>query len=140
MEKVIDLERTLVIVKPDGVERGLVGDIISRYERKNLKITYCNMTRADEGILAKHYSEHVGKDFYSRLIDYMQRGDIVVMVLEGENAIDAVRKINGKTNPIEAENGSIRGDYAFIKEENLVHASDSKESAEREIKIWTGEV
>lgn len=140
MEKVIELERTLVIVKPDGLERGLVGEIISRYERKNLKIVYCKMTRADEEILSRHYSEHVGKDFYERLIGYMQRGEILVMVLEGENAIEAVRKINGKTGPLEAENGSIRGDYAFIKEENLVHASDSKESAEREIEIWTGEI
>lgn len=138
-KKVNDLEKTLVIIKPDGVERGLVGEIISRYERKNLKVVHCHMTRANEDILERHYVEHVGKDFYERLINYMQRGDIIVLVLEGENAIEMVRKINGKTNPIEAEMGSIRGDYAFIMKENLVHASDSKEAATREIEIWTGE-
>lgn len=134
------MEKTLVLIKPDGVERGLIGEIISRYERKNLKIRYCNMVRADRDRLSKHYSEHKGRDFYERLIGYMQRGDIVVMVLQGENAIETVRKINGKTNPLEAEIGSIRGDYAAEKEENLVHASDSLESAKREIEIWTGEM
>lgn len=132
------MEKTLVLIKPDGVERGLVGEIISRYERKNLKIKYCQLVRADEEKLSEHYSEHRGRDFYSRLIGYMQRSDIMVMVLEGENAIETVRKINGKTNPLEAEIGSIRGDYAAEKEENLVHASDSAESAAREIEIWTG--
>jgi nucleoside-diphosphate kinase len=132
------VEQTLVLIKPDGIERHLVGEIISRYERKNLKIRFCKLMRAEEDILERHYREHKGKDFYKDLVEYMQRGDILVLVLEGENAIEMVRKINGKTDPLEAEIGSIRGDLAIIKEENLVHASDSLQSAKKEIEIWTG--
>lgn len=133
------MEETLVLIKPDGMERGLAGEILSRYERKNLKIKYCRLVRADENRLSEHYIEHKEKDFYKTLVEYMQRSDIMVLVISGENAVETVRKINGKTNPLEAEIGSIRGDYAAVKEENLVHASDSLESAKREIEIWTKE-
>lgn len=130
------MEKTFVIVKPDGVERGLIGEVISRYERKGLKVVACKMLRADRATLERHYIEHRDKPFYEELVSYMMRGDILVMVVEGNNAIKLVRNINGKTNPVEAEPGTIRGDYANTMTENIVHASDSPESAEREISIW----
>ncbi len=130
------MEKTLVIIKPDGIERGLIGEIISRYEKKGLKITDCKMVRADEETLEKHYEEHKEKSFYKELISYMTRGKVLVLIVEGENAIQIVRKLNGKTNHLEAEAGTIRGDFANSVTENLVHASDSKESVEREISIW----
>lgn len=138
-ERMIFLEQTLVIIKPDGIERKLLGNIISRYEKKGLNIRYCKMLEATREVLEEHYLEHKDRDFYEELIDYMMRGSILVMVLEGHDAIEKLRKINGSTNPIEAELGSIRGDYAISKEENLVHASDSKEAVEREKKIWLKE-
>ncbi|WP_129598001.1 nucleoside-diphosphate kinase [Anaerophilus nitritogenes] len=130
------MEKTLVIIKPDGVKRGLMGEIIKRYERKGLKIIDSKMVQADREILQKHYEEHKGKDFYEELITYMMSGKIVVMILEGENAIQIVRKIHGKTNPLDAELGTIRGDFANSTTQNIVHASDSKESSEREMFIW----
>lgn len=130
------MERTLVIVKPDGVKRGLIGEVISRYERKGLKIVECKMLHADRPTLEKHYIEHKVKPFYEELISYMMQGSVLAMIVEGNNAIKIVRNINGKTNPAEAEPGSIRGDYANTMTENIVHASDSLESAEREISIW----
>lgn len=130
------MEKTLVILKPDAIKRGLTGEIISRYERKGLKIVYCNLTKATGEKLEKHYIEHKGKDFYKKLIEYMSSGNIMVLVLEGENVINQVRKINGKTDPLEADLGSIRGDYVNSSRENLVHSSDSTSSANREIEIW----
>lgn len=130
------MERTFVIIKPDGVERGLIGEVISRYERKGLKVTECKMLRADRATLERHYIEHKEKPFYEELISYMLQGNILAMIVEGNNAIKLVRNINGKTNPVEAEPGTIRGDYANTMTENIVHASDSTESAEREISIW----
>lgn len=137
----ISVEETLVLIKPDGVERKLIGDIVNRYEQKGLNISYCKMLRATRADLDLHYAEHLGRDFYETLVSYMTRGKIIVILLEGENAIAKVRKLNGSTNPIEAELGSIRGDYAISKEENLVHASDSPIAVEREKKIWVrGEI
>lgn len=130
------MEKTLVIIKPDGVMRGLIGEVISRYERKGLKIIKCKMMDADRATLEKHYIEHREKPFYEELISYMMQGSILAMVVEGNNAIKLVRNINGKTNPVEAEPGTIRGDFANTMTENIVHASDSLESAEREISIW----
>ncbi|QZY57261.1 nucleoside-diphosphate kinase [Crassaminicella profunda] len=130
------MERILVIIKPDGVERGLIGEIISRYEKKGLNIVECKMIKADREILEKHYIEHKGKFFYEDLITYMMRGKVLVMILEGNNVIQLIRKMHGSTNPLDAEVGTIRGDFANRKTENIVHASDSKESAEREIAIW----
>lgn len=130
------MEKTLVIIKPDGVMRGLIGEVISRYERKGLKIIECKMMDADRATLEKHYIEHREKPFYEELISYMMQGSLLAMVVEGNNAIKLVRNINGKTNPVEAEPGTIRGDFANTMTENIVHASDSLESAEREISIW----
>lgn len=130
------MEKTLVIIKPDGVMRGLIGEVISRYERKGLKIIKCKMMDADRATLEKHYIEHREKPFYEELISYMMQGSLLAMVVEGNNAIKLVRNINGKTNPVEAEPGTIRGDFANTMTENIVHASDSLESAEREISIW----
>ncbi len=130
------MERTFVIIKPDGVKRGLIGEVISRYERKGLKIVECKMLNADRATLEKHYIEHKEKPFYEELISYMMQGSILAMIVEGNNAIKLVRNINGKTNPAEAEPGTIRGDFANTMTENIVHASDSLESAEREISIW----
>lgn len=130
------MEQTLVIVKPDGVERGLIGKVISRYENINLDIVECKMINADSEILSKHYEEHKTKPFYETLVSYMTRGKILVMILEGENAIELVRKLHGSADPLESQPGTIRGDYANKKTENIVHASDSLEAAKREIDIW----
>ncbi|MCT4607280.1 MAG: nucleoside-diphosphate kinase [Marinisporobacter sp.] len=130
------MEKTLVIIKPDGVERGLIGEIISRYEKKGLKIVACKMAKADRELLEKHYAEHKGKSFYEDLMNYMMRGKVLVMVLEGNNVIQLIRKMHGSTNPLDADMGTIRGDFANKTTENIVHASDAKESAEREIRIW----
>lgn len=127
------------MIKPDGIKRGLVGSITSRYENKNLKILACQMVRATKDQLEKHYAEHIGKDFFEKLIDFMISGPLIIMLLEGENAISVVRKLHGATDPNDAAPGTIRGDYAYHTTENLVHASDSKESAQREIKIWFDE-
>ncbi len=124
------------MIKPDGIKRGLIGSIISRYESKTLKILDCQMVRAKKDQLERHYAEHIGKDFFVNLITFMMSGPIIIMLLEGENAISVVRKLHGATDPKDADPGTIRGDYAYHTTENLVHASDSKESVEREIKIW----
>lgn len=132
----MEFERTLVILKPDVIIRGLVGEIIKHYECKMLSIKNMKMVYADESILDKHYKEHIGKPFYPDLIRFMKSGPVIVMIVEGVNAIETVRKINGATDPREAECGSIRGIYANSKTENCVHGSDSKESAIRECEIW----
>lgn len=129
-------EQTLVIIKPDGVKRGLIGRIISMYEDKQLNIKDMRFLTATEDLLAKHYEEHQGKDFYPRLISFMTSGPCLVMVLEGDNAVSLVRKINGATNFLDADCGSIRGKFANHTTHNLVHGSDSTQSAVREIKIW----
>ncbi len=132
----LKIEKTLVIIKPDGVKRSLVGKIIEHYESKNLKIEAMKFIMASEEILSQHYAEHVGKPFYDGLMSFMTSGPVVVMVLSGANAVESVRKINGETDALKADMGSIRGQYAYDKTENLVHGSDSLESAEREISIW----
>lgn len=130
------MERTLAIVKPDGVERGLIGEVIKRYEQIGLQLVECKMIKADEDILKKHYIEHKEKSFYNELVSYMSRSKIVVIILEGENAVSIVRKINGPNDPLDSLPGTIRGDFAKTKNENIVHASDSVEAANREIEIW----
>ncbi|EOD01564.1 nucleoside-diphosphate kinase [Caldisalinibacter kiritimatiensis] len=130
------MEKTLVIIKPDGVERGLVGEIISRYEKKGLKIGAAKLLIADEEILSRHYQEHKGKDYYNKLINYMTEGPIMAMVLEGENVIKIVRNMNGHKDPSIARPGTIRGDFSYSLTRNIVHASDSEDSSKREIKIW----
>lgn len=130
------MERTLVLIKPDGVERKLVGEIISFYEKKDLKLAALRMVQATRELSEIHYEEHKGKPYFEDLIKYITEGPIVAMVIEGEDAVEIVRKINGDKNPAKAELGSIRGKYADDRTRNLVHASDSIEHAEREISIW----
>ncbi|MFJ9613033.1 nucleoside-diphosphate kinase [Streptomyces noursei] len=130
-------QRTLVLLKPDAVKRGLVGEIIRRIERKaNWTITALELRTLDRGVLEQHYAEHVGKPFYEPLMDFMSSGPVVSLVVEGERVIEGVRALAGPTDPIAAPSGSIRGDFGTITRENLIHASDSEESAEREIKIF----
>ena len=129
-------QRTLVLLKPDAVNRRLIGEIIQRFERKGLKIVAMKMLWLSKEMAERHYEVHRGKPFYDSLIDYITAAPIVAMVLEGDNAIEIVRKMMGKTNGQEAEPGTIRGDYAMSVQNNLVHGSDSPESAEREISLF----
>jgi nucleoside-diphosphate kinase len=133
-------EKTLILVKPDGVRRGLVGEVISRVENKGYKVTNLRMLTADRALLTRHYEEHQGKPFFEPLLEFMSSGPIVAMIAEGEQVITGFRKLAGATDPTQAEPGTIRGDLARDMGtkviQNIVHGSDSKESAEREIKIY----
>lgn len=131
-------EKSLVFVKPDGVERGLIGEVIRRFEARGLKILNLQMRTLTSELADAHYAEHVTKGFYPELKAYVMSGPIVVMVLEGANAVGAIRKMLGATNSSQAEAGTIRGDFALTTAHNIVHASDSVESAEREIKNFFG--
>jgi nucleoside-diphosphate kinase len=128
--------RTLILVKPDAFERGLIGELIARFERKGLRIAAMRLIRADTEIANRHYAEHVEKPFYGELVSFITRGPLVALVLEGTDAVTAARQLIGATDPLEAVPGSIRGDFATEVTFNLVHGSDSDESAEREISIW----
>lgn len=129
--------RTLVLLKPDAVERGLVGEITARFEAKGLALAAMELRTLDEATLARHYEEHQGKPFYADLVAFMKRGPVVAMVVEGpENTWEIVRSMMGATNPRAAAPGTIRGDYGTLFTENLVHGSDSAESAAREISIF----
>ena len=132
-------ERTFVAIKPDGVQRGLVGEVLKRFELKGYKVTALKMLTVSDEQAKAHYAEHEGKPFYPRLIRYIQSGPIVAMVVEGYNAVAGVRHLMGATDPDKAEVGTIRADYAQVMEYNVVHGSDSVESAEREIKIYFNE-
>ncbi|MFD8592143.1 nucleoside-diphosphate kinase [Streptomyces sp. NPDC059637] len=130
-------QRTLVLLKPDAVRRGLMGEIIGRIERKaNWSITALELRTLDRATLEQHYGEHEGKPFYEPLVAFMESGPTAVMVVEGERVVEGVRALAGPTDPIAAAPGSIRGDFGTIVRENLVHASDSEESADREIKLF----
>lgn len=130
-------DRTLVLLKPDAVERGLAGQILSRFETKGLKVVALDLRLLDADTLARHYEEHVGKGFYADLVSFMSRNPVVALVLEGpENTWEVVRNMMGATNPLKAAPGTIRGDYGTLFTENLVHGSDSLASAEREIGIF----
>ena len=130
-------ERTLVLVKPDGVSRGLVGEVIARIERKGLKLAALELRNADRAVAEEHYAEHAGKGFYEDLVEFITGGPLVAIVVEGTRAIPAFRQLAGGTDPVEkATPGTIRGDFGLEVQFNLVHGSDSPESAEREIKIW----
>ena len=132
----MEIERSLVLIKPDGVKRGLMGKIITRFERVEMKITAMRMLRVDDELAKKHYEEHEGEAFYPKLMAFITSGDIVAMVVEGKSAIAMVRKEIGPTDPMEAPPGTIRGDFGLEMPENLVHASDGPESAEREISLF----
>lgn len=130
------MERTFVAIKPDGVKRGLIGRILQRFEDKSYKIVALKMMNVTPEIAAKHYEEHYGKDFYEKLIRFITMGPIIAMAVEGKNAIKGVRHLVGKTNPDEADDGSIRADFSSFSATNLVHASDSIESAQRELNLY----
>ena len=129
-------QRTLVLLKPDAVARGLVGEILDRYLRRGLTLVAMEMRTISADVADRHYAEHVEKDFYPPLREFVTSGPLVALVLEGDEAIDVVRGINGATDGRKAAPGTIRGDYSLSNRENLVHGSDSWESAEREIAIW----
>ena len=130
------MEKTLVLIKPDAVRGKHIGDIVKIYEEKGLRILAMKMLQMDEKLASRHYEEHIGRPYYDDLMGFMTSGPIVAMVLEGEGAIANVRAINGKTNPAEAEEGTIRRLYAASGSRNAVHASDSPENAAREISIF----
>ena len=131
-------ESTLVLIKPDGVRRGLIGEVIGRIERKGLVIRHLQMRTLDEQTAHEHYAEHTEKPFFGELASFITSGPLVAMAVEGPDAVRAVRALMGATNPIEAAPGSIRGDYATVITENIVHGSDSPASAERELKLFFG--
>ncbi|HEX3262750.1 MAG TPA: nucleoside-diphosphate kinase [Solirubrobacterales bacterium] len=135
-----DISRTLILVKPDAFERGLTGDVLARFERKGLRIVALRQLTIDEEFAAQHYEEHTEKPFFGELVEFITGGPLVAAVLEGHDAITAARQIIGATDPLEAAPGSIRGDYALEVTFNLVHGSDSDESAEREIQLWFPEL
>lgn len=132
-------EKTLVLLKPDAVERNLIGSILIEYERNGLKIVEMKLMKASTTLAKQHYAEHVRKPFFERLVAYLTRSPLVALVLEGENAIARVRTLNGATDPAESPDNTIRALYGVSMSENTVHASDSIESAEREIAIWFDE-
>jgi nucleoside-diphosphate kinase len=130
------MERTLILVKPDAFARNLTGEIIARFERKGLKLVALNLMTMSRELAARHYAEHEGKGFYEELVSFITSGPLVAMVLEGEQAVVAARQVIGATNPLEATTGSIRGDYAISVGQNMVHGSDSPESAAREVALF----
>ena len=132
------VERTLVLIKPDALERGLAGEILSRFERRGLELREAKLVHVDENLAAEHYAEHVDKPFYAELIEFITSSPTLVLVLEGDGAIAVVRTTIGATNPADAAPGTVRGDLALSMPDNLVHGSDSPESAGREIALWFG--
>jgi nucleoside-diphosphate kinase len=130
------MDRTLILVKPDAFERGLTGEIIARFERKGLRIAALKQMQMHKELAGQHYAEHEGKPFFGELVDFITSGPLIAMVLEGYEAVKAARQVIGATNPLEAAPGSIRGDLALEVGQNMVHGSDSNESAEREAKLF----
>ena len=130
------MQRTLVLVKPDGVRRGLAGEVLSRLEQKGLTLVAMELRTLDRATAEEHYGEHRERPFFGELVDFITSSPLVAMVVEGPNAVPATRRLMGVTNPVEASPGSIRGDYALEIGQNLVHGSDSPESAAREISIF----
>lgn len=129
-------ERTLVLVKPNGVARGLIGEIVARFERRGFALRAARMLQVDRDLATRHYQEHVGKPFFEELVAFITSGPIMAMVVEGPAAVKVVRTMMGSTNPVEAAPGTIRGDYALDMGENVVHGSDSVDSADREIALY----
>jgi nucleoside-diphosphate kinase len=134
------MSRTLILVKPDAFERALSGEVIARFERKGLRIKALKLIQADEAIAYSHYAEHSEKPFFGELVTFITGGPLLAAVFEGHEAVAAARQMIGATNPVEAAPGSIRGDFALEVTFNMVHGSDSDESAEREIAIWFPEL
>lgn len=132
----MSMERTYLMIKPDGVQRGLCGDIVSRFEKKGLKLIAMKLMVIPKATAENHYGEHKGKKFYDSLISYITSGPVLAMVWEGEGAVAVCRNMMGKTNPQESAPGTIRGDFGMVTGVNIIHGSDSPESAEREIAIF----
>ena len=134
------MSRTLILVKPDAFARGLTGEILARFERKGLKIVALKLLTTPRDLAETHYDEHRERPFFGELVDFITSAPLVAMVLEGDQAVTAARQLIGATNPLEANTGSIRGDFAIAVGQNMVHGSDSTESAAREIGIWFPEL
>jgi len=132
----MEKEQTFIMIKPDAVQRGLIGDIISRFEKKGIKIVAMKMVDVDRKLAEQHYAVHKGKPFFEPTVEYITSSPVVAMVLEGINAIDMVRGMMGKTNPQEAPQGTIRGDYGQFIGRNIVHGSDGPDTAQKEINLW----
>jgi nucleoside-diphosphate kinase len=130
------VERTLVLIKPDAMRRQLAGEILSRFERRGLVVREAKLVTVDRDLAGRHYEEHSGKPFFGELVEFITSGPTLALVLEGDGSIATVRRTMGATNPADSEPGSIRGDFALSMPDNLVHGSDSPESAEREIGLW----
>ena len=130
------MERTLILIKPDAFARGLSGEIIARFERKGLRLVAMQLLTMSRDMAAKHYAEHEGKGFYEELVTFITSGPLVAMVIEGEQAVVAARQVIGATDPLQATTGSIRGDLAIEVGQNMVHGSDSPESAAREVALF----
>jgi len=133
---VADVERTLFLIKPDAVERGLIGEIVARFERRGFRIRGMKLMRVTEQQAAEHYVEHVGKPFYPELVEFITSGPVVAMAIEGLGAVATVRSMMGATNPLDSAPGTIRGDYALETAQNIVHASDGPEAATVELALW----
>src|ERR1700754_1327362 len=134
------MSRTLILVKPDAFARGLTGEILARFERKGLTVVALEKQTLTREIAETHYAEHAERPFFGELVDFITSGPLVALVLEGDDVVKATRQLIGATNPLESATGSIRGDYAIAVGQNLVHGSDSDESAAREIGIWFPEL
>ena len=132
----MDKQRTFIMIKPDGVQRGAVGDIIHRFEKKGIKIVAMKMVSVDKNLAEKHYGVHKGKPFFEPTVKYIISSPVVAMVLEGFNVIEMVRGMMGKTNPLEAAQGTIRGDYGQFIGRNIIHGSDGPDTAKFEINLW----
>ncbi len=132
------MERTFIMIKPDGVERRLIGKIISRIENKGFNITKAKLFMPSVELVEKHYAEHYGKDFYNELVSFISGGTVMAMIVEGENCIQVMRLLIGDKNPVNATPGSIRGDHASSTTYNIIHGSDSSDTAKREIALWFG--
>ncbi|HEY6834910.1 MAG TPA: nucleoside-diphosphate kinase [Gaiellaceae bacterium] len=132
------VERTLVLIKPDAMSRRLAGEILARFERRGLTVQEAKLVTVDRDLAEQHYAEHAEKPFFGELVEFITSGPTLALVLEGEGSIATVRRTMGATNPADSEPGSIRGDFALSMPDNLVHGSDSPESAEREIGLWFG--
>ena len=130
------MERTLVLIKPDGVQRGLVGEVVSRLERRGLKLVAMKLMQIDDALARQHYAEHVDRPFFADLVEFISSSPVVAMVWEADKAVDAVRNTMGETNPVESPMGTIRGDLALDIGRNLIHGSDSPETASREINLF----
>ncbi len=133
------MQRTLVLIKPDAMQRGLAGEIISRLERKELKIVAMKMLQMDKSMAERHYAIHEGKPFFSALVDFITSTPLIAAVVEGENAVEAVRRLMGETDPLKAARGTIRGDLGLDIGHNLIHGSDSEENAQQEISLFFSE-